>query len=98
MSRFAGRVIVYSIVGCPHCKAAKHSLTEQNVPYVDVSVDKYQKSVREELKQRTGKSTVPQIYINERFIGGNEELQGIVSIPSYLVTSQMPYTNIYLCS
>ena len=79
MSEFAGRVLVYSIVGCPHCKAAKHTLKERDIPYIEVSVDKYQSAVRHEVKERTGKSTVPQIFFNERFIGGNEELQALVS-------------------
>lgn len=79
MSKYLGRVVVYSIVGCPHCKSAKHSLSEKGIPYVEVSVDKYQSGVRQQLQQRTGKSTVPQIFVNDRFIGGNDDLQKLMS-------------------
>lgn len=76
--KYLGQVLVYSIVGCPHCKAAKHSLTENGIPYVDISVDKYDSSVRHELQQRTGKTTVPQIFFNSRLIGGNDDLQTLM--------------------
>lgn len=76
---FAGRVLVYSIVGCPHCKTAKHTLTEKGIPYTEVSLDKYDPSVAKDVKLKTGKTTVPQIFFNERFIGGNVELQELVS-------------------
>ena len=34
-------IVVYSIVGCPHCKAAKKRLRDENLQFLDVSVDKY---------------------------------------------------------
>ena len=34
-------IVVYSIVGCPHCKAAKKRLHDENLQFLDVSVDKY---------------------------------------------------------
>ena len=33
-------IVVYSIVGCPHCKAAKKRLHDENLQFLDVSVDK----------------------------------------------------------
>ncbi|KAF6028836.1 hypothetical protein EB796_012821 [Bugula neritina] len=75
---YQGRVLVYSLTGCAHCKAAKHTLTTLNVPFTDVSIDQYDSSVRQEVKERTGKSTVPQIFFNDVYIGGNVELQEVV--------------------
>ena len=75
---FKGRILVYSILGCPHCMRAKNTLLELGLPYADVRLDVYPKQVREELKLRTGKSTVPQIFFNAYHIGGNEELQKLV--------------------
>ncbi|XP_067941492.1 uncharacterized protein [Watersipora subatra] len=48
--RFAGRVVLYSIVGCPHCKAAKFALHEKEIPFTDVSVDQFQASVRDQME------------------------------------------------
>ena len=72
-----GRVLIYSILGCPHCMRAKNSLQELGIPYTDVSLDKYPHA-RQDLQTRTGKRTVPQIFFNARHIGGNDELQELV--------------------
>jgi len=79
MSTLLGRILIYSIEGCRHCKTAKALFTELQLPFTDVSVDKYQASVGAELRERTGKTSVPQIYFNSDYIGGNEELQKLVS-------------------
>lgn len=73
-----GRVIVYSILGCPHCMRAKNTLQTYEIPYTDVSLDKFPKDVREDVQGRTGKKTVPQIFFNARHIGGNDDLQKLV--------------------
>ncbi|XP_021375341.1 uncharacterized protein LOC110464448 [Mizuhopecten yessoensis] len=73
-----GRVIVYSILGCPHCMKAKNTLQDLGVPYTDISLDAYPQC-REELKQRTGRRTVPQVFFNARHIGGNDDLQILVN-------------------
>ena len=72
-----GRVLVYSILGCPHCMRAKSSLQQLGIPYIDVSLDKYPHA-RQELQSYTSKRTVPQIFFNAKHIGGNEELQELV--------------------
>lgn len=72
---FVGRILVYSIVGCPYCLRAKSKLAELGLPYTDVSVDDYAPEVRDDLKKRTGRATVPQIFFNEVLIGGNDDLQ-----------------------
>ncbi|XP_076462011.1 uncharacterized protein LOC143294531 [Babylonia areolata] len=74
-----GRIVVYSILGCPHCMRAKNTLMELGLPYQDVRLDLYPKEVREQVKARTGKSTVPQIYFNAHHIGGNDDLQKLVN-------------------
>jgi len=72
-----GQVVVYSIIGCPHCIAAKGKLSELAIPYIDVSVDKYT-HVRTWLQEKTGKTSVPQIFFNGTHIGGNAELQDLI--------------------
>ena len=41
LEELQGRIVVYSIVGCPHCLAAKQSLREAHLPFVDISVDRF---------------------------------------------------------
>lgn len=73
-----GQVVVYSIVGCPHCMKAKNTLQEKGIPYTDISLDKFPKC-REELISKTGKKTVPQIFFNATHVGGNDDLQSLIN-------------------
>ena len=75
MKAMLGRITVYSIVGCPHCIAAKTRLKEENLQFFDVSVDKFPDHVRDWVREKTGKTSVPQIFFNSTYIGGNKELQ-----------------------
>ena len=75
---FKGRVTVYSISGCPFCARAKSLLTEVGVPYVDINLDAYPER-RAEVQERTGRRTVPQIFFNDKHIGGCDELRKLVS-------------------
>lgn len=75
---FKGRIVIYSIVGCPHCLQAKSLLQDLKLPYVDVSVDRFPPRIRQWLKEKTGKTSVPQIFFNSHYIGGNAELQILV--------------------
>ncbi|GFS22489.1 glutaredoxin [Elysia marginata] len=74
---FKGSVVVYSILGCPHCMKAKKLLGELNVPYSDVRLDLYPQ-IKDEVMQKSGMRTVPQVYFNAKLVGGNDELQKLV--------------------
>jgi glutaredoxin len=95
-----GRVLVYSILGCPHCMKAKSILQELGVPYTDVSLEKYPHA-RQDVQMRTQKRTVPQIFFNARHIGGNEDLQNLVikNIVVFLIRCIIiiSYKNILTC-
>ncbi|XP_057314241.1 uncharacterized protein LOC130655492 isoform X1 [Hydractinia symbiolongicarpus] len=68
-----GRILVYSIVGCPFCIRAKGYLEQLGLPYIDVNLDK-NSAARQFVIERTGKKTVPQIFFNELHIGGWDDL------------------------
>ncbi|XP_045104808.1 uncharacterized protein LOC123500167 isoform X2 [Portunus trituberculatus] len=74
MLETVGQVVVYSIAGCPHCLAAKKTLRDSGVPFIDVPVDRFP-SVQNWLQEKTGQTSVPQIFFNETFVGGNDSLQ-----------------------
>ena len=71
-------IVVYSIAGCPHCKAAKKRLQDDSLKYTDVSVDRFPAHVREWVRAKTGKTSVPQIFFHSKYIGGNVELQALL--------------------
>jgi glutaredoxin 3 len=70
------RVQVYTTASCPFCVRAKRLLQARGVPYdeIDVGGDP---DARAELVRRTGRRTVPQIFIDGRAIGGFEELAAL---------------------
>ncbi|CAH1274270.1 GLRX2 [Branchiostoma lanceolatum] len=69
-----GRVIVYTVLGCPSCMAAKNKLARLGVPYVEVNLDDYDSQVMQTLVNRTGKRSMPQIFFNGIFVGGYDDL------------------------
>lgn len=60
-----GRIIVYSISGCPHCKATKTLLKEHHLPFFEVNLDVYPERRSEMVERTKGARTVPQIFFNE---------------------------------
>lgn len=73
---FAAKVVVYVTEYCPYCVQAKALLDKKGVSYetVDVSGDN---AKRAWLAQATGRRTVPQIFINDRPVGGCDDLYAL---------------------
>lgn len=71
-----GRITVYSITGCPYCIRVKNKLRELDLEYVDINLEVYTNR-RNEMKQRTGRKTVPQIFFNAKHIGGFAEFDAL---------------------
>lgn len=66
-------VIMYSTRFCPYCVRARQLLQSKRVDYRDIAVDG-QPELREEMIQRSGRYTVPQIWIGEQHVGGYDDL------------------------
>lgn len=64
---------MYSTRWCPFCVMAKRLLATKGFPVEEVAVDS-DPARRIEMVQRTGRRTVPQIFIGEQHIGGFEEM------------------------
>ena len=66
-------VTLYTTRFCPYCVRAKHLLDRKGVAYREISVDG-NAELRREMMQRSGRHTVPQIWIGARHVGGCDEL------------------------
>lgn len=66
------KVVVYTTSNCPYCHAAKDLFKSKHVPFKEIDVSKDKDF--SQLVKRTGWKTVPQIFINEKMIGGFREL------------------------
>lgn len=69
-------VTVYSTRVCPYCMLAKRLLGNKGVSYQEIMVDQSD-SLRAEMMQRSGRRTVPQIFIGDRHVGGFDDLAAL---------------------
>jgi glutaredoxin 3 len=70
-------ILMYTTAVCPYCINAERLLTAKGVKQINkIRVD-LQPELRIEMTQKTGRRTVPQIYIDEQHIGGFEELRAL---------------------
>jgi len=70
------RVKLYTTSSCPFCIRAKRLLEARGIPFEEIDVGN-DDVLREDIIQRTGRRTVPQIFIDEHSIGGFEELAAL---------------------
>ena len=67
-------VLMYCTAACPYCQAAERLLADKGVADLTrIRVD-LEPSRRAEMDQKSGRRTVPQIWIGERHVGGYDEL------------------------
>ena len=64
---------IYTTNWCPSCNAAKNLLDSIDIAYKEINIEEENIS-REDLLKTTGGYSVPQIIINDKCIGGYQEL------------------------
>ena len=70
-------ILMYTTAVCPYCVAAERLLRSKGVQHIEkVRVD-LDPARREEMMTRTGRRTVPQIYIGDRHVGGFDDLAAL---------------------
>ena len=73
----AQKITMYSTAVCPFCQRAERLLRSKGVTAIDrIRVD-LEPERRVEMMEKTGRRTVPQIYIGETYVGGFEELAAL---------------------
>lgn len=69
-------VTVYSTRICPYCMMAKRLLTQKGVLFEEIMIDGNEQ-LRIDLMTRTGRRTVPQIYVGDHHVGGFDDLAAL---------------------
>ena len=69
------KIIMYSGDPCPYCNAAKALLKSKNVTYEEFDIWKDATKAKEMLQKTNGARTIPQIFIGDHLVGGNDQLQ-----------------------
>lgn len=71
------RVLMYSTRVCPYCQMAERLLRAKGVTEIEkilIDTDPEQRAI---MMERTGRRTVPQIYIGDKHIGGFDDLSAL---------------------
>lgn len=70
-------VTIYTKVYCPYCVRAKALLDQKGVSFNEIKIDE-QPELRPEMIERAGgRTTVPQIFINNQHVGGCDDLYAL---------------------
>jgi glutaredoxin 3 len=67
---------IYTKTTCPYCHRAKALLTRKHVVFQEIPIDG-DTDKREEMIKRSGRSTVPQIFIDGQHVGGCDDLHAL---------------------
>lgn len=70
-------VSLFTKVGCPYCASAKEMLTKHGITYEELVLG--QEATPRSLKAMSGRSTVPQVFVDGKHIGGSEELEAYLA-------------------
>ena len=71
------KVVMYATGVCPFCLMAERLLKSKGVADIEkIRVD-LEPQRRQEMMQRTGRRTVPQIYVGERHVGGYDDVAAL---------------------
>jgi glutaredoxin 3 len=72
------KIVVYSKSNCPYCVRAKDLLKKKGTAFEEINLDNDFEGLTR-LKNQTGLQTVPQIFINDKLVGGYTDLAALES-------------------
>jgi len=69
-------VVMYTSNACPYCRMAKQLLSRRGIVAQELLVD-FEPALHKQMVERTGRRTVPQIFIGARHVGGFDDLAAL---------------------
>ena len=69
-------VIVYATRFCPYCMMARRLLNKKGIEFTEISVSG-NTELWDEMEQKSGRNTVPQIFINGESVGGYDDIAAL---------------------
>ncbi|MDV6331795.1 glutaredoxin 3 [Asticcacaulis sp. 201] len=72
------KIDIYTKPYCPYCERAKALLETKGVEYNEI-IASHDPVLRTEMNERSGRYTYPQIFIDDRHIGGCDDLMALDS-------------------
>jgi len=71
------KITIYTGPLCNYCEAAKRLLKRNNANYKEIDISKVDGAMDEMIKRSNGKRTIPQIFFNDKHIGGYDEVRAL---------------------
>jgi glutaredoxin 3 len=71
-------IIMYTTNWCPYCERARRLLSAKGAAFQEIDVESSPER-RAEMLSRSGRRTVPQIFIGEQHVGGSDDLAALDS-------------------
>ena len=71
------KIEIYTKAMCPYCTRAKRLLTDKGVQFEEYDITMGGPKRAEMLQRANGRSTVPQVFIGNRHIGGSDDLAAL---------------------
>jgi glutaredoxin 3 len=72
----AAPVVMYVKDWCPYCHRARALLDKKGVEYTEIDIERHPER-RAEMITRSGRRTVPQIFIGDVHVGGSDDLHAL---------------------
>ena len=72
----APAVVIYTTGWCPYCQRARKLLEKKGVSFTEIDVESAPEK-RAEMQARSGRRTVPQIFIGDSHVGGCDDLHDL---------------------
>jgi len=69
-------VVMYTTSWCPYCDRARKLLARKNVAFSEIDVESAAEK-RAEMRNRSGRTSVPQIFIGDQHVGGSDDLHDL---------------------
>ncbi len=73
------KVEIYTWATCPFCIRAKNLLNKKGVEFVEYGIDGDEEARAKMAQRANGRRSVPQIFINDRHIGGCDDIHALES-------------------
>ena len=70
-------VVIYTKDYCPYCHAAKELLASKGAAFTEIDLMKHPERRGEMIDKAGGRTTVPQIFIGGRHVGGSDDIYAL---------------------
>ena len=71
------KITIYTGPFCNYCDAAKRLLKRNNAKFNEIDIAKVDGAIEEMIRKANGKKTIPQIFFDDKHIGGYDEVRAL---------------------